>query len=292
MKKVFALILFVGLTLALSACGPNSQYYKLKTQTVYYYLNTDLVIDPYTFIEDAETNDWIKGISNEQFATIREDYRVEVEYRLLDSGDKYQNYDFAAEDTTYQVVVENPASIFDALDLEEVKYEVKIHFINKETNDKSDMINYYGVFNMIQSDINPKKSVVDLKQYSRFDVLTNIMTEEEIEVLTDAYQLEITVKDSDGKEVNPDATGGSQYTFMNQGTYTVTVLATEILSSEDAGSDDGGTDDEGGASEAWEGALPSTPAVTFLSNPVYLSTEESTVNLGETFTITFTIEVK
>jgi hypothetical protein len=295
MKKVFALILFVGLTLALSACGPNSQYYKLKTQTVYYYLNTDLVIDPYTFIEDKATNDWIKGISNEEFATIREDYRVEVEYRLLNSGDKYQSYDFAEENTNYQVIVENPATMFDELDLEEVKYEVKIHFINKETNDKKEMINYYGVFNMVQSDVNPKKAVVDLALYGRLDVLSNIMaTLEEAQELSDAYQIEAVVTNEAGKTVDPDAKGGTQYTFMNKGTYKVTVSLTEILSSGDADSGDGDTDGDAGASEdsgEW-GMLPTEPSVMFLSN-VYLSTsEDATVNLGETFTVVYTIVVK
>ena len=287
MKKILSLILFVGLTFVLSSCGPNSDYYKTANQKTYYYNNMSLVMDPYTLVEDTETNDWIKGVSNEQFETFREDYRVEVEYRIQGSGDKYKNYQFTEDNEKYEIVVGSPVELFDG---EEVNYEVKVHFINKNTEDLKEMINYYGIYNMVPSNINPIESVVTSNQYDEYNLLSNIeVTDLEADTeLTDLYEFSYAITDDENNPVTIDITDGS-LRFMTKGTYNVVITATEILGEGEVSDD---TDDDAGASEPWTGQN-ATPNITFLSNTVTLATdEEVNNNLGDTLTISYSIVVE
>lgn len=296
MKKLIALVLFVSLTFVLTACGPNSDYYKLKKQTVYYAQNMDLVIDPYTIFE--ENNDWVKGLSNEKKATFRKDYRVEVEYRLYDAHAKYKNYDFAEDNTSYKIIVEDPKATFDAIkgdSTDAVQYEFKLHFIHENDDDKSDMINYYGIVELVEQDIYPVASTVTINKGTTYSLLSNITVKElpEGKTLTDLYAFDYSI--------SPDANvAGNSATFAYKGTYTVTIVAKEIIQSDsddgtgDGGSGDGG-DDSGGASEPWDGNRGSSDGVITLSNPlVKLTTTETEeeIQYGDEFTIVYTVVVE
>lgn len=148
MKKVWILVAFLCLSVVLVACGPNSYYYDLKTEKIEYKEGDVITIDPFKYIQNKETSSWIKGVSNEQFRTFKRDYRVEFEYRIKNSGDKYQSYQF--EGDKYQIVFDTTT-----FESENVSIEFKLHFIHKEHKDKKYMINFLGVYNFFVEGTDP-----------------------------------------------------------------------------------------------------------------------------------------
>jgi len=166
MKKILAMLFILGFMFIITSCGPNSDYYNLGSETYYYFINEPLIIDPYDFIR--ENNSWI-GISN---PIIRRNpqgfYDVTVEYRKQGYKDSYKELEL---DEDSMINFEKPNN-----DLgNESTYEFKIHFLDKETKDEKEMINYYGVFTFKRSPAYLDKKVVSAKLNETYNLLDNVV---------------------------------------------------------------------------------------------------------------------
>lgn len=245
MKKIFTTLILLAFTLIITSCGPNSEYYDLGSNTYYYYVNEPLVIDPYDFIR--EYNSWI-GLSN---PIVRKNpqnyYDVTVEYREQGSKAGYKEFKL---DENSMIFFEKPNTEIG----NNTTYEFKIHFLDKETKNEKEMINYYGVFTFKRSPAYLEKKVVNLKLNDTYHLLNNVIEYEGEEQLTPSdlitkydsisYKVEI-----DGKEVT--VTKG-EVTLDKVGTYSVTLTLELTIASADGGS--GASPSAGG--DAASGASP------------------------------------
>ncbi|ERJ12589.1 hypothetical protein [Haloplasma contractile] len=325
MKKIMIMMFILITAVALTGCDfQNTTYFTAPTQEATYIDNSEITFDPYEvlelnypkagkhFEEPLETPMSISEflfsqdiLTADEIDTFRENYIVELEYRFNHHGETFETYEFTGED--YIAKFEDPFNTFG--DTEGVKeFEYRVHFIDKETLDRSEMINVTGIIELEPAPIGVVENTITVDRFEPYDVLNNLYmpfpvpvpeedtdTEGEYYALEDLYTFEFLVN---GKEDEQEFVSGVK------GIHTITILATEILNESDQGADeDEGTDDESGASDDSDWTFNQDDSgITFLGNTTNetsfvklaneaTSTEEETV-AGETYTITFTITVK
>lgn len=226
MKKIITLVMVFLLTLLITSCGPNSDYYNLGSKTYYYYVNEPFVLDPYEFFR--EHNSWI-GISNPIIIRNPQNfYDVIVEYRKQNAKESYQKLEL---DNDQFIKFANPNNELG----NDTTYEFKIHFIDKETKDEKEMINYYGVFTFKRSPAYLEKKTINVKLNDTYNLLENIVEYEGENKLTPnklKAKYDITYKVLLGdKEIKVT---DDKVTFDSVGTYKVTITLESTTSSSGA----------------------------------------------------------
>lgn len=245
MKKIITLVMVLFLTLIITSCGPNSDYFNLGSKTYYYYINEPFVLDPYEFFR--EHNSWI-GISN---PIIRQNpqnfYDVIVEYRERNAKEGYQKLEL---DDEQMIKFANPNTELGNGNT----YEFKIHFLDKKTKNEKEMINYYGIFTFKRSPAYLEKKTINAKLNDTYNLLKNIVEYEgedklTIEKLKEKYDITYEVLLGDKEITVTD----DKVTFISVGTYqvTITLESTTQNSGADAVSDatSGATPGAGGGTE-------------------------------------------
>ncbi len=240
MKKLIALLMIIGFAFIITACGPNSDYFKLNNQTVYYYNNEPLVINPYQ--EFKNNSDWIKDLSMARKNNPQNYFDVKVEYRLTGSHDSFKKLELSESMIKFN---DPKKELGDGL-----SYEFKIHFLDKEEPNEEKMINYYGVYTFKKSPANVEAKEISRKVNTSYNLLNNVVEYSGEDKLTpegfaSVYDIKYTVTLGENEISVTDGV----VTFTQVGTYNVNIqLTTKTSDSSDAVSGATGTAG-GGATE-------------------------------------------
>ncbi len=229
MKKLCAMLLIFAVAFTVSACGRNSNYYKLDKQTVYTYVDQPISIDPFQLLQDNYSALGIQ-LSDTALSNLADYYDVTVEYANENKG---IFKDLTLKDNNIYEANPKPTAEQekDTLLFTNNTYDFKIHFINKETKSEKDMINLYATYAFLPA-LNSKATSVTSALNSDYTLLDNIssinadgkdMTKAEIEAKYDIVYTVTLGSDDLSSTVNDGV-----ITLSSSGTYNVTIKFTEI----------------------------------------------------------------
>lgn len=260
MKKILYAVVLLAFIVIVTSCGINTLYYNLGSKNVYYYDYVQestpiaIEIDPYDFLKDK--NEWLKNRKDIKWNNARANdpkrfYDVVVEYRVYESHNRYQELELKDG----LIVFENPHQELG----NNSKYEFRIHFLDKETQDKKTMINYYVVYTFKKSPINPEYKEITILVNESYTLLDNVVEYSGENRLTYAQLLEkynVQYKIYRNGELLEIEVENDTISFESAGTYEVVILLTAKSSgSNDNNNNDGnsgatpsGNDAESGAS--------------------------------------------
>lgn len=242
MKKILYAVVLLAFIVIITSCGINTHYYNLGNKNIYYFnyaeTNTPITleINPYSFLQ--EENKWLSNRKDIKWSGARASnpqkyYDVVVEYREYGSHQRYQ--EFELKDGL--MVFENPHQELG----NNSKFEFKFHFIDKETQDKKTMINYYGIFTFKKSPANPEVNEVTILVNESYTLLNNVVEYSGEDRLTNAqltekYNVEYKIYQN-GNILEIEVENGA-VAFTEPGTYDVVVKLTAKSSGSNNNSDD------------------------------------------------------
>ncbi|HEY8364189.1 MAG TPA: hypothetical protein VIK84_01345 [Haloplasmataceae bacterium] len=248
MKKIFVMMFFIAILLVITSCGPNSHFYKInKTYDVI--SNNAIEIDVYKDILMKHRNEFgIKLYKRTQEP--EKYYKAEVEYQESNSS-SFKKLTLKDDKYIYEV---NPESETEAIFKLYNTYNFKIRFINTETNDNDDMINFYVTYTFLPTvEVNRTNLRITKTEDTRYNILYNIISKDKYgnkrspDEIKDNFTIEVTI--TKNNVVLKDVVNYKYELIFNEvGTYHVKIVLTEKLASTDATS--GATPGEAGSTEA------------------------------------------
>lgn len=251
MKKLFTILLLVAVGVTLAACGPNSNYYNLKSKSFYYYKDQDFALNPYDLLYGTvKENDELKELPRSKQRNLAKYYNVEVEWRK--TGEKTYQKMTTDEDSKFaylkdgMIYTDNPRKVLG----NNASYDFKIHFIDKKTDSEESMMNLIGQFTFIQSPANAKVQELTQTVEDTYNLLNNIEeknAEGDTVDLTEVYGIEYSVTKDD---VPVDVADNGDVTFDSAGTYDVTVVLTKVPESSSTADATSSASESGASSDA------------------------------------------
>ncbi len=250
MKKIFTLLIIITAFFTLTACGPNSDYYKVGSTTVFINKDDSIEINPFEiFIDNVDElvkyNMLDKAITDLDEAELKEIFELKsVEYRNIKKG-SFDSYKLNVEGLIFEG---NPIPTEENENQIILKanntYDFKLHFIKKDADSEKDLLNLYVTYSFLES-VREKEAVVNSALDTTYNLLNNVSSANEdgsymtVEELKLNYEIEYTVTLND-QDV---AVTNDSVNLDTAGTYNVIISLTEI----------GDNDGTSGASDAnWD----------------------------------------